>query len=158
MSEAVVSSGAVINFVDDKAGFDKFVQTCFDMVDENGDGMLSPEEVRSGFRKLLPFGSASQPMKPMDEGLLKLIFERFDKDQNGKLDKTEFKSLMTEIMNAVARGIDGFPMIVTLEKDSLLMKAVELESVTNSPSRNDTGDQDNQKLKKKKWYSFSGKD
>ncbi|QHN77769.1 hypothetical protein HN51_055094 [Arachis hypogaea] len=156
MSEEVVNSTTVTNFIDDKDGFDKFVQECFDMVDENGDDMLSLEEVRGGFRKLLPFGSESQPMKPMDEGMLKLIFERFDQDKNGKLDITEFKSLMTEIMNAVARGIDGFPIIVNLEKDSMLMNAIQHELVTQSSSNNYTVDQKD--LKKKKWYSFGSKD
>ena len=122
-----MNNSTVTDFVDDRATFDRFVNECFAIVDENRDGVLSPKEVRDGFRRLLPFGSESQPQREMDEGLLGLIFERFDEDRNGKLDKKEFKSLMTEIMHAVARGIGGSPIIVALEKDSFLMKAVQHE-------------------------------
>ena len=55
------------------------------------------------------------------------IFQRFDEDGNGKIDRNEFTSLMREIMLAMARGIGNLPIIVVLDQDSLLMMAVKLE-------------------------------
>lgn len=135
MSVAVVlNSSTVTEFMDDKAKFDSFVNERFAMVDENGDGELSRDEVRGGFGLFMPLGSESQPKQEVDD-MLDLIFKRFDEDQNGMLDLKEFKSLMTEIMNALARGIGGFPIMVALENDSLLMKAVQHELATySSPS------------------------
>ncbi|XP_058770536.1 uncharacterized protein LOC131644137 [Vicia villosa] len=131
MNVAVVNSHTVTEFVNDATDFDTFVNEWFAMIDTNGDGSLSRDQVRGGFGMFMPLGSYSHPQEEVDS-MLELIFTRFDEDQNGSLDLNEFKSLMTEIMNAVARGIGGSPIIVAIEKDSLLMKAVQRELVTQS--------------------------
>ncbi|XP_027367777.1 calmodulin-like protein 4 [Abrus precatorius] len=124
MSVAVVNSSTVTEFVKDTAKFDGFVNEWFAMIDKNGDGKLSRDEIRGGFGMFLALDSESQPQEEM--------FKRFDEDGNGALDLKEFKSLMTEIMHAVARGIGGSPIIVVLGKDSLLIKAVQHELATRS--------------------------
>ncbi|XP_014513206.1 neurocalcin homolog [Vigna radiata var. radiata] len=129
MSIAVVNSFTIMEFVNEKAKFDSFVDEWFATVDENGDGKLSCEEIRSGFGLLLPFGSDPPARQENEE-----IFKRFDEDGNGALDRKEFKCLMTEIMNAVARGIGGSPIIVALGKDSFLTKPVQHELATLSSS------------------------
>ncbi|KAL2325404.1 hypothetical protein Fmac_024466 [Flemingia macrophylla] len=126
MSVAVVNSFTVTEFVNDKAKFEGFVKEWFAMIDENGDGKLSCEEIRSRFGMLVPFGSETPPQMETE------IFKRFDEDGNGALDPNEFKSLMTEIMHAVARGIGGSPIIVALGTNSLLLKAVQHELATPS--------------------------
>ncbi|CAJ1976220.1 unnamed protein product [Sphenostylis stenocarpa] len=129
MSIGVVNSYTIMEFVNDKAKFDSFVNEWFTTVDENGDGKLSCDAIRRRFGMLLPFGSESPPVQESEE-----IFKRFDEDGNGALDLNEFKSLMTEIMHAVARSIGGSPIIVVLGKDSLLMNAVQHELATLSSS------------------------
>jgi len=129
MSVAVVNSSTITGFLNEKAKFDSFVDEWFAMVDENGDGKLSCEKIRTRFGMLLPFGSESPAGHENEE-----IFKRFDEDGNGALDRKEFKSLMTEIMYAVARGIGGSPIIVVLGKDSLLMQAVQHELASLPPS------------------------
>ncbi|KAK2352296.1 hypothetical protein P8452_03494 [Trifolium repens] len=131
MNVAVVNSTTVTDFINDATNFDNFVNECFAMVDTNGDGNLSRDEICGGFGTFMPLGSYSQSQEEVDS-VLELIFTRFDEDHNDLLDLNEFKSLMTEIMNAVARGIGGSPIIVALEKDSLLMKAVQRELATQS--------------------------
>ena len=37
--------------------------------------------------------------------LYDILFEKFDVDRNGKIDRKEFRSLMAEIMLVKARGI-----------------------------------------------------
>ncbi|XP_061375500.1 respiratory burst oxidase homolog protein C-like [Gastrolobium bilobum] len=131
MSVAVVNSSTVTEFVDDTATFDCFVREWFAMVDQNGDGKLSRDEIRGGLGMLLSLGSESQPQQDIDS-VLELIFKRFDEDRKGALVLKEFKSLMKDIMHAVARGIGGSPIIVALDKHSLLMKAAQRELATRS--------------------------
>ncbi|KAK7269231.1 hypothetical protein RIF29_21949 [Crotalaria pallida] len=126
MNIAVVNSSTVTEFVDDIATFDNFVKNQFSMVDQNGDGLLSRDEIRGGLGKFMPLGSQSQPPE-LIESMLGCIFERFDEDKKGALNLNEFKCLMREIMHALARGIGGSPITAVLEQDSWLMKAVQRE-------------------------------
>ena len=151
MNVAVVNSATVTDFVDDATNFDSFVAEWFAMIDKNGDGNLSRDEIRRGFGMFMPLGSHSQPQEEIDS-VLELIFKRFDEDQNELLDLNEFKSLMTEIMYAVARGIGGSPIIVAIEKDSLLMKAVQRELATQSNVSLDVEEKEN--VKKKSWWKI----
>lgn len=132
MNVAVVNSSTMTGFVNDTTTFDSFVNEWFAMVDANGNGELSRDEICGRLGMLLPFGSKSSEPRLEVDSVVELIFTRFDEDGNGALDVKEFKSLMTEIMHAVARGIGGSPIIVALQKDSLLMKAVQHELATNS--------------------------
>ncbi|XP_028790336.1 uncharacterized protein LOC114746273 [Neltuma alba] len=131
MNVAVVNSSTITKFVDDKNTFDKFVRERLALLDEDGDGVLSPDDVRGGFSKLLPLGYYPREKDEID-GLCRSVFERFDEDQNGWLDGNEFKSFMTEIMNALARGIGGSPLVVVLEQGSFLSKAVHHELARDS--------------------------
>ncbi|KAF1860775.1 hypothetical protein Lal_00000188 [Lupinus albus] len=130
MNIAAVNSSTVTEFVEDLATFDNFVNIQFSMVDQNSDGLLSRDEIRGGLGRFMPLGSQSQPQEEI-ESMLGSIFERFDEDQKGALDLKEFKSLMVEIMHALARGIGGSPITAVLEQDSLLMKAVQHELATH---------------------------
>ena len=130
MSVAIVNSTTVTGFIDDTVTFDSYIGECFTRMDTDGDGVLSRDEISGGFGKLLPLGYDSEPQQHI-ESLCGLVFERFDEDRNGSIDRKEFKCLMTEIMNAIARGIGGSPIIVVLEKDSFLMKAVQHELARN---------------------------
>jgi len=131
MNVVVVNSTTVTDFVNDTTNFDSFVKEWFAMLDANGDSNLSRDEIHGGFARFMPLGSHSQSQEEIDR-VLELIFTRFDEGQNDSLDLNGFKSLMTEIMNAVARGIGGSPIIVVLEKDSLLVKAVQREWASQS--------------------------
>ncbi|KAJ7978089.1 putative Calcium-binding EF hand family protein [Quillaja saponaria] len=126
MSLAVINSSTVTGFVDDKNTFDSSIKECFDKLDDNGDGKLSRDEIRGGFWKLFSLG---YPAKSQEiDNIYEKVFEKFDEDKDGEIDRDEFKSLMKEIMLAIARGIGDSPVIVALGEDSLLTRAVQHES------------------------------
>ncbi|KAJ9185874.1 hypothetical protein P3X46_005456 [Hevea brasiliensis] len=121
MALAVVNGPTVIEFVEDQKAFEICVEECFEMLDADGDGVISRNELCAGFCKLMV-----QPIQDMNN-LYDAIFERFDEDKIGSIDRQQFRSLMKEIMFAMARGIGNSPVLMALDSESLLMKAVQHE-------------------------------
>ncbi|KAL6142790.1 hypothetical protein ACLB2K_061066 [Fragaria x ananassa] len=127
-----LNDSTVAAFVDDTTPFEECSKECFDELDVDADGVLSKEELRSGFGNLLPgIGYFSQPKEELNS-LHDAIFERFDADGNGVVDRGEFKELLREIMLGVARGIGGSPVLVALEHGSLLTRAAQHEHEQNT--------------------------
>ncbi|KAA8536967.1 hypothetical protein F0562_029445 [Nyssa sinensis] len=112
MSVACLDGPTVTEFVDSEA-FNKSVNQHFDMLDADGDGVLSRGKLkmRSG-----RFSSMEYELQSNEEIsiLYDILFEKFDADQNGTIDREEFRSLMKEIMLAKARGIDCFSITISL--------------------------------------------
>lgn len=131
MHVAAVNSSTIMNFVDNEETFEKFVREWLDVVDEDGDGMLSLDEIRGAFRKLQPLGYIPLGNEETEE-MCGSVFERFDEDRDGFLNGEEFKSFMTEIMNALARGIGDSPLIVVHEQGSFLSQAVQHQSASHN--------------------------
>lgn len=125
---AVVNGSTITKFVDDKDAFDKYAREWFVLLDENGDGVLSPDEIRKGFGKLLPLGYEPRGKDEID-ALCKSVLDRFDENRKGSLDENAFNCFITEIMNAIARGIGGSPVIVVLQQGSFLSKAVQRDQL-----------------------------
>ncbi|OAY42139.1 uncharacterized protein LOC110623331 [Manihot esculenta] len=121
MALAVVNGPTVTEFVEDKQAFETSVKECFEMLDTNGDGEISRDELCAGICKFM-----TQTKQEMGN-LCDSIFERFDENKNGSIDPKEFRSLMEEIMFAMARGIGNSPVLMVLDPESLLMKAVQHE-------------------------------
>ncbi|KAJ6353921.1 hypothetical protein OIU76_002860 [Salix suchowensis] len=126
MSLAVVNETTVTTFVEDRKAFENCVEECFEMIDVDGDRVLSRSEVREGFCKIMSLGHGSREEEKIDP-LFNTIFNRFDEDRNGSIDPQEFRCLIRELMFAMGRGFGNSPVLVVLEIDSLLMKAVEHE-------------------------------
>ncbi|WRX23207.1 EF-hand domain - like 10 [Theobroma cacao] len=96
------------------------------MLDSNGDGGISRDELEEGLGRIFTMELESKTKENIDQ-FYSTIFERFDEDRDGRIDCNEFESLMREIMLAMARGIGDLPIIVALDQDSLLMMAVKHE-------------------------------
>ncbi|KAB5524714.1 hypothetical protein DKX38_022463 [Salix brachista] len=124
MSLAVVNETTVTTFVEDRKAFENCVEECFEMLDVDGDRVLSRSELREGFSKIMSLGHGSREEEKIDP-LFNTIFNRFDEDRNGSIDPQEFRCLIRELMFAMGRGFGNSPVLVVL--DSLLMKAVEHE-------------------------------
>ncbi|KAK3007784.1 hypothetical protein RJ639_014161 [Escallonia herrerae] len=130
MSVAFVDGPTVTEFVEDAEAFEKCVNERFDVLDVDGDGALSRDELQTRMGNL---SSMEYELQPKDEinGIYDTLFEKFDADQNGTIDRDEFMALMKEIMLAKARGIGNSPVLIIVQGDSLLMRAVEHESAKN---------------------------
>ena len=59
------------------------IAACFEELDKDGNGVLSPEEVISVISERLGF----------DDSMARYLVEMFDQNQDGSLDKTEFMQL-----------------------------------------------------------------
>jgi len=59
------------------------IAVCFDRLDRDHNGVLSPDEVVSVIQEKMGF----------DENMAKYIVEMFDQNKDGSLDKTEFMQL-----------------------------------------------------------------
>ena len=59
------------------------IAACFEELDKDGNGVLSPEEVVSVIAERLGF----------DDAMARYLVEMFDQNQDGSLDKTEFMQL-----------------------------------------------------------------
>ncbi|OMO62261.1 Calcium-binding EF-hand [Corchorus capsularis] len=126
MSVAVLDCKTVTGFMEAKEAFGNCVDKYFKMLDSNGDGAISPNELEEGLGSIFTMEFKSKSKEDINQ-FYRTFFERFDEDRDGKINSKEFASLMKEIMLAMARGIGGIPVIVALDQDSLLMMAVKHE-------------------------------
>jgi len=63
------------------------ITTCFDQLDKDGNGVLSPEEVATIIQEKMGF----------DENMARHLVQMFDQNQDGSLDKAEFMQLWTSM-------------------------------------------------------------
>ncbi|KAK1264194.1 hypothetical protein QJS04_geneDACA017477 [Acorus gramineus] len=124
MSVSIVNGLTVTDFVRDRVAFNRCVDDMFKRLDVNGDGVLSRGEMRKGLRSFLESSPSSPCTREKEVGA---IFEKFDGDRNGTVDRDEFRKEMREIMLAVANGIGDSPVQIAIENGSVLMRAVEHE-------------------------------
>lgn len=59
------------------------IATCFNALDKDGNGVLSPEEVMAVIQEKMGF----------DENMARYLVQMFDQNQDGSLDKGEFVQL-----------------------------------------------------------------
>ena len=136
MSVVVLDGSTVRGFVADEPAFARSVDARFAALDANGDGVLSRAELRralESFRLLdgAGFGSADPAPLPADvAALYDAVFEQFDADGSGAVDRAEFRDEMRRIMLAVADGLGSQPIQVAVDDEggSFLLEAAEHEA------------------------------
>ena len=136
MSVVVLDGSTVRAFVADEAAFARSVDARFAALDANGDGVLSCAELRralESFRLLdgAGFGSARPAPLPAEvAALYDAVFEQFDADHSGAVDRAEFRDEMRRIMLAVAEGLGSQPLQVAVDDEggSFLLEAAEHEA------------------------------
>jgi len=75
------------------------IAACFEELDKDGNGVLSPEEVISVIQERLGF----------DDSMAQYLVEMFDQNQDGSLDKTEFMQLWTSMFGQWLRALPPWP-------------------------------------------------
>ncbi|PIA53379.1 hypothetical protein AQUCO_00900153v1 [Aquilegia coerulea] len=135
MGVVILDGTTVRSFVENEVEFNKSVDSRFNALDLNSDGVLSKSELRKAFEsfRLLEshFGVdvVTQPQELTQ--LYDAIFDKFDCDHSGTVDLEEFRVEMKNIMLAIADGLGSSPIQMVLEDDdgqSFLKKAVDLEA------------------------------
>ncbi|XP_061369873.1 uncharacterized protein LOC133312625 [Gastrolobium bilobum] len=134
MGVVIIDGTTVRDFVSDDAQFSKSVDEQFTALDLNNDGVLSRAELRTAFESMRliesHFGIDVTTSPEQLTQLYNSIFDKFDVDGSGTVDRREFRSEMKKIMLAIADGLGSFPIQMALEDDaqSLLQKAADLEA------------------------------
>ncbi|XP_078155025.1 calcium-binding EF-hand family protein [Carex rostrata] len=133
MGVVILDGSTVKSFVADEAAFARGVDERFAALDLNGDGVLSRAELRRALETFRLFEShfGAEVITPSSEvaTLYDSIFEQFDTDHSGSIDRNEFREEMKKIMLAIADGLGSSPVQMVMDdENSLLQEAVDLEA------------------------------
>ncbi|CAN1761009.1 hypothetical protein LINPERHAP1_LOCUS7755 [Linum perenne] len=136
MSLEMLDSSTIVNFVHDNEAFNVSVHELFAVLDCDHDGQLSYAEMLKELQSLRMFETHFGIDEAMNPGELASVYEstfmKFDHDSNGTVDLEEFKDETRQMLLAMASGLGFMPVQMALEENSLLRKAVELESAKNA--------------------------
>ncbi|GBG73985.1 hypothetical protein CBR_g17696 [Chara braunii] len=139
MGVVFLDGSTIRAFVNKKEAFARCVDEIFHGLDVDGDDVLSKSEMRPALenvsepdlqQQMLALASPSRrTMASRDEERDKFydrLFERFDQDHNGVVDKEEFLASEREILLAIADGLGDVPISMVVEDKSLLQSAADM--------------------------------
>ncbi|XP_028799934.1 uncharacterized protein LOC114755236 [Neltuma alba] len=133
MSVEILDGATIVSFVEDEEAFDISVSDLFGQLDTDKDGLLSYGEMLNELKRLrvfeTHFGIDVKTEEDEAARVYDSLFVQFDHDLNGRVDLREFKEETKKMMIAMANGIGFVPLQMALEADSLLLKAVQRESM-----------------------------
>ncbi|KAL0693562.1 hypothetical protein Bca4012_060742 [Brassica carinata] len=123
MIETVFTSQTLMGLISDKKSFESITDDYFKILDLDGDGTLSPSELRKGLNRVVAVESEVASGEETDS-VYEAIFERFGEN----LVPEKFRDLISEILTAMARAFGNSPVIMVVHSDGLIMEAVRHES------------------------------
>uniref|UniRef100_A0A0D9XEZ3 EF-hand domain-containing protein n=1 Tax=Leersia perrieri TaxID=77586 RepID=A0A0D9XEZ3_9ORYZ len=132
MSVEILDGRTVESFVKDETAFNSSVDGRFAALDGDRDGRLSYADMAGELMSLRVLethfgvdGAVATDSELVD--LYRGLFDRFDRDGDGAVDREEFRAEMKEVLLAVADGIGFLPVQMVVEEGSFLKMAVERE-------------------------------
>ncbi|KAF3772793.1 hypothetical protein EJ110_NYTH56958 [Nymphaea thermarum] len=134
MSIAVLDGATIRSFVGDDEAFRRSVDDRFLLLDTNRDGLLSYSEFLHELQRLrvLDCSGFGEEEAACSGEQLPLIyaamFQAFDRDRSGAIDRAEFREEMKRMLLGVADGLGALPVQMVLEDNSFLKLAADLES------------------------------
>jgi len=139
MGVVIIDGTTVRDFIADDTHFTNSINDQFTSLDLNNDGVLSRGELRKAFESMRLIEShfgidVTTPPEQLTR-LYDSVFDTFDGDGSGSVDREEFRNEMKKIMLAIADGLGSSPIQMVLEDDdelNLLKKAADLEASKNA--------------------------
>ena len=121
--------------MEDEEAFGKSADARFAALDLNGDGVLSRAELRKALETFRLFEThfGVDVVTPPEQiaTLYDSIFEQFDCDNNGTVDREEFRAELRKILLAIADGLGSSPIQIAVDDGdgkSFLKEAADLEA------------------------------
>ncbi|KAK9691775.1 hypothetical protein RND81_09G219100 [Saponaria officinalis] len=112
----------ITKFIENTTAFNECAEKRFKALDLDGDGVLTRDDLRGALGGwLIAMDMDSQSNEEIKRAY-DSIFEKFNAGNNS-INCENFRSMLVEIMLAMARGIGNTPMNVLLDEDSLLLNA-----------------------------------
>ncbi|PIN10569.1 hypothetical protein CDL12_16840 [Handroanthus impetiginosus] len=134
MVVVIIDGSTILSFVNNETQFQKSIEEAFASLDLDNDGVLSRSELRRGSESLrliethfgVDFSTPAEEVAKLHDA----VFEKFDCDKSGTVDRKEFGNEVRNILVAIAEGLGFCPIQMALEdedKISFLKLAADFE-------------------------------
>ncbi|XP_030502530.2 uncharacterized protein LOC115717688 [Cannabis sativa] len=130
MSVELIDSTMIINFIEEREEFAFAVRCRFAELDIDQNSVLCYSEMLKEFQSLrlveTDFGNDVKTNPEVVANIYSSLLAKFDHNSDGVISLEEYMTETKKMMKDIANDIGFMPIQMVLEKDSLLMKAVEL--------------------------------
>ncbi|CAO2813845.1 unnamed protein product [Amaranthus hypochondriacus] len=125
----VMDGSDIMELVENKEEFSKYVDKKFKDLDIDNDGKLSVKELEPAVANIgAALGLPAQGSSPHSDQIYTEVLNEFTHGKEEKVSKTEFKQVLSDILVGMATGLKRDPIVI------LRIDGEELEEYINSPS------------------------
>ncbi|KFK30475.1 hypothetical protein AALP_AA7G265800 [Arabis alpina] len=126
--QQVLDGSDIVELVENEKVFDKFVEQKFQQLDQDEDGKLSVKELQPAVADIgAALGLPAQGTSPDSDHIYSEVLNEFTHGSQGKVSKTEFKEVLSDILLGMAAGLKRDPIVI------LRMDGEDLSEFVHSP-------------------------
>ncbi|CAA7020664.1 unnamed protein product [Microthlaspi erraticum] len=126
--QQVLDGSDIVELVENEKVFDKFVEQKFQLLDQDEDGNLSVTELQPAVADIgAALGLPAQGTSPDSDHIYSEVLNEFTHGSEGKVSKTEFKEVLSDILLGMAAGLKRDPIVI------LRMDGEDLSEFIQSP-------------------------